>query len=122
MATQDDQQNNLLGRLIAADNTTKDSSYLSALSQISTIVESVGIGKVGEGTPVKPSGREIDSPASLGKFIAERRKTKGISQDTLSDLAGISLGTIKGIEAGRNVGLHSVFVVLNTLGMKPCMK
>jgi len=47
------------------------------------------------------------------------RKQQGLTQEELADLAGISVGTLKRIEAGEyNVSLANFINVLNVLGIK----
>ncbi len=54
----------------------------------------------------------------LGNLVKTARKEQKLTQDELADLAGVSKGTLKRIEAdNRNITFSNVIDVLQTLGM-----
>jgi len=58
------------------------------------------------------------SVEGLGRLVKTARKEQKLNQDELADLAGISKGTLKRIEAdNQNVMMRHVINVLQTLGM-----
>lgn len=60
-----------------------------------------------------------DEPMTIGKFLAERRAARGMSQVELAKLAGCSHGMIGFIERGlRNPGADVAGKIANALGMK----
>ena len=55
----------------------------------------------------------------IGKAIAERRKTLGISQGRLAELSGVAVHTISNLETGRgNITLDTLLKVAGTLGYR----
>ena len=57
--------------------------------------------------------------SSIGKQIKERRKTLGITQQDLSELAGISPNTLYKIERGQaNPSLRVLIKIAEVLGME----
>ena len=60
----------------------------------------------------------IDSPAAAGAIIRARRIDKGLSQQTLADMAGVSRKFLIDLEAGHNrAELGKTLVVMATLGL-----
>ncbi|MDA8693161.1 helix-turn-helix domain-containing protein [Saprospiraceae bacterium] len=59
----------------------------------------------------------------LKKAIKDRRKVLDINQEQLSELTGIGLRTIKGLESGKsNPTLKTVETILNVLGLELMIK
>ena len=57
--------------------------------------------------------------ADIGKAIAERRKTLGISQGRLAELSGVAVHTISNLETGNgNITLETLIKVARTLGYR----
>lgn len=57
--------------------------------------------------------------SSIGKQIKERRTTLGITQQDLSELAGISPNTLYKIERGQaNPSLRVLIKIVEVLGME----
>ena len=55
----------------------------------------------------------------IGNKVKERRKTLGINQQTLADLAGVAVNTLVAIERGEgNPQLITLLTILNTLGLQ----
>ena len=55
----------------------------------------------------------------LAQTMKSRRKTLGISQQALAEIAEVSLGTVKDIERGHgNPSLRTVQKILDVLGME----
>lgn len=55
----------------------------------------------------------------LGKQIREHRKSLGANQQTIADLAGISINTMTRIEQGDGgVSLQKLYAVLEVLGLE----
>jgi len=55
----------------------------------------------------------------IGNIIKERRKSLGVNQQTLSDLAGVGLNTLVAIERGEgNPQLSTLLTILDTLGLQ----
>ena len=55
----------------------------------------------------------------IGNKVKERRKTLGINQQTLADLAGVAVNTLVAIERGEgNPQLTTLLTILNTLGLQ----
>ncbi|MFI9407375.1 helix-turn-helix domain-containing protein [Nocardia sp. NPDC052316] len=69
----------------------------------------------------KPRRRSRDEPgplASFGPFIADRRRTLGLTQIDVADLADVGISSIQHLEAGRtSPSLAIVLRVLNALGL-----
>ncbi|MBN1300696.1 MAG: helix-turn-helix domain-containing protein [Melioribacteraceae bacterium] len=58
----------------------------------------------------------------IGKEIKKRRILLGINQDSLVEIAGISVRSLKSIEAGNgNPGIKQLTKVLNALGLRLTM-
>lgn len=56
---------------------------------------------------------------SLAEVIKSRRKTLSISQQDLSEMAGIGLATIKDIERGKgNPSMGTISKIMEVLGME----
>ena len=55
----------------------------------------------------------------IGNTIRERRKKLGVSQQTLSELAGVGINTLLAIERGEgNPQLSTLMAILDTLGLQ----
>ena len=55
----------------------------------------------------------------LQDTIKERRKTLGLSQNDLAEMAGLSLATIKDIERGKgNPSMATVSKIMDVLGLE----
>ena len=55
----------------------------------------------------------------LGTVIKERRKHLTVNQQTLADLAGVSINTLVAIERGQgNPQLATLLTILDTLGLQ----
>jgi transcriptional regulator with XRE-family HTH domain len=58
----------------------------------------------------------MDVKAEYGKKVKEIRKKKGVSQESLADLAGLDRTYISDIENGkRNVSLETIFKISEAL-------
>lgn len=56
---------------------------------------------------------------NLQDTIKERRKTFGLSQNDLAEMAGLSLATIKDIERGKgNPSMATVSKIMDVLGLE----
>lgn len=56
---------------------------------------------------------------NLQDTIKERRKTLGLSQNDLAEMAGLSLATIKDIERGKgNPSMATVSKIMDVLGLE----
>ena len=59
----------------------------------------------------------------LGTVIKERRKHLAVNQQTLADLAGVSINTLVAIERGEgNPQLVTLLTILDTLGLQMDLK
>jgi y4mF family transcriptional regulator len=59
----------------------------------------------------------------LGTVIKERRKHLAVNQQTLADLAGVSINTLVAIERGEgNPQLATLLTILDTLGLQMDLK
>ncbi len=59
----------------------------------------------------------------LIKTIKERRKIMQITQETLAELSGVGLRTLKQFESGKgNPTLLTIHKLANVLGMEICLK
>ena len=59
----------------------------------------------------------------IGTVIKERRKHLGVTQQTLTDLAGVGINTLVAIERGEgNPQLSTLLTILNTLGLQMDIK
>ncbi len=59
----------------------------------------------------------------LIKTIKERRKIMQVTQETLAELSGVGLRTLKQFESGKgNPTLLTIHKLANVLGMKICLK
>jgi DNA-binding XRE family transcriptional regulator len=68
---------------------------------------------------------ELYDVKELHCFIVHTRKQRGITQETLADLSGIGLRTIKAIEVGKgNPTYNTLIKILDVLGYEivPCIK
>ena len=55
----------------------------------------------------------------LGTVIKERRKHLAVNQQTLADLAGVSINTLVAFERGEgNPQLATLLTILDTLGLQ----
>ena len=55
----------------------------------------------------------------LGTVIKKRRKHLAVNQQTLADLAGVSINTLVAIERGEgNPQLATLLTILDTLGLQ----
>jgi y4mF family transcriptional regulator len=55
----------------------------------------------------------------IGTVIKERRKHLAVNQQTLADLAGVSINTLVAIERGEgNPQLATLLTILDTLGLQ----
>ena len=56
--------------------------------------------------------------AAIGKTIRAARLARGLTQERLATMAGISRGTLNGLETGmvKELGFHSFDTILNILG------
>lgn len=60
----------------------------------------------------------MDVKAEYGKKVKEIRKKKGVSQESLADLAGLDRTYISDIENGkRNVSLETIFKIAEALNI-----
>ena len=71
-----------------------------------------------ESEVVTSDADELNSSADIGALVTAKRKLKNLTQEGLSDLAGVSVGTIKNIESGGNVRVESILSVTKVLGMR----
>ena len=55
-----------------------------------------------------PQSTTNDWEAVIGEQIRTLRIAKGLDQSQLAELAGVSIGTVKGIEQGRGSSLRSL--------------
>ena len=55
-----------------------------------------------------PQSTTDDWEAVIGEQIRTLRIAKGLDQSQLAELAGVSIGTVKGIEQGRGSSLRSL--------------
>jgi len=59
----------------------------------------------------------------LIKTIKERREVLQVTQETLAELSGVGLRTLKQFESGKgNPTLHTLQMVADVLGMEVCLK
>jgi y4mF family transcriptional regulator len=59
----------------------------------------------------------------IGTVIKERRKHLAVNQQTLADLAGVSINTLVAIERGEgNPQLATLLTILDTLGLQMDLK
>ena len=59
----------------------------------------------------------------IGTIIKERRKHLAVNQQTLADLAGVSINTLVAIERGEgNPQLATLLTILDTLGLQMDLK
>ncbi len=57
--------------------------------------------------------------SELGNSIRARRKTLGITQEDLADLAGVNINTVIRIEKGKiNPSIEVVSAIVDVLGME----
>ena len=55
-----------------------------------------------------PQATTDDWETAIGEQIRTLRIAKGLDQSQLAELAGVSIGTVKGIEQGRGSSLRSL--------------
>lgn len=61
--------------------------------------------------------------SELIKTIKERRESLNVTQETLAELAGIGLRTLKQFESGKgNPTLSTLQKISDVLGMEVCLK
>ena len=61
--------------------------------------------------------------SELIKIIKERRESLNVTQETLAELAGIGLRTLKQFESGKgNPTLSTLQKISDVLGMEVCLK
>ncbi len=61
--------------------------------------------------------------SDLIKTIKERREVLKVTQETLADLAGVGLRTLKQFESGKgNPTLQTIQKISDVLGMEVCLK
>lgn len=59
----------------------------------------------------------------LIKTIKERREIMQVTQETLAELSGVGLRTLKQFESGKgNPTLLTIHKLVNVLGMEICLK
>ena len=59
----------------------------------------------------------------LIKSIKERRESLKVTQETLAQLSGVGLRTLKEFESGKgNPTIHTLEKLANALGMELCLK
>lgn len=62
---------------------------------------------------------EIMTQEEIGNAIKDRRRKLGVSQQTVSDLAGVAVNSVVAIERGEgNPQLKTLLSVLDALGLK----
>jgi transcriptional regulator with XRE-family HTH domain len=68
---------------------------------------------------VLPKGRAMH----LGSIVKERRKLLNITQETLSEMSGVGLRTLKQLESGKgNPTIITLEKVADVLGMQPVLQ
>lgn len=61
--------------------------------------------------------------SDLVKTIKERREVLNVTQETLAELAGVGLRTLKQFESGKgNPTLNTLHKITDVLGMYVCLK
>lgn len=61
--------------------------------------------------------------SDLIKTIKERREVLNVTQETLAELAGVGLRTLKQFESGKgNPTLQTLQKIADVLGMEVCLK
>ncbi len=63
-----------------------------------------------------------DWEALVGEQIRSLRIAKDLDQAQLADLAGVSLGTVKGVEQGRGSSLRSLVRITRALGREDWLR
>ncbi len=53
----------------------------------------------------------------LGRRLEQERLSRNLTQNELADLAGVSLRTVKNVEAGKGYGLATFIALLRALGL-----
>jgi y4mF family transcriptional regulator len=67
---------------------------------------------------LKSIQKSVGDLSNIGEIIKLRRKTLQINQQTLSEISGIGLRTVKSIEKGKsNPTIETVIQILNVLGL-----
>jgi len=69
-----------------------------------------------------PQSTTEDWEALVGEQIRTLRITQGLDQSQLADLAGVSLGTVKGVEQGRGCTLRSLVRLTRALGREEWLR
>lgn len=66
-----------------------------------------------------PNGHNLDSATTIGRFVRERRKARGWSQQELADAAGVGRRLVVEIEAGKpTLRLDAVQKVVGMFGKR----
>ena len=61
----------------------------------------------------------IKASAELGQAVRRHRKAKGLTQDTVASLSGVSTGFLSDLENGKpTTELGKILQVLQTLGLE----
>lgn len=116
MTTKEPRDIDALSSLLQAGANRKDLAANDLLKKIQDLIQKSGLVQTNQSFSGKSV--EIKTSEDIGKAISARRKVRKINQETLSDLAGVSVGTIKNIESGGNVGMETVLKVTRVLGLK----
>ncbi len=109
-------ENRLLTKLASAGEQSRENVTRETLQQIMDLVVATGL--VQEPEIVTNDADELNSSADLGVLVVSRRKVKNLTQEALSDLASVSVGTVKNIESGGNVRVESILSVTKVLGLR----
>ncbi len=109
-------ENRLLTKLASAGEQSRENVTRETLQQIMDLVVATGL--VQEPEVVTNNADELNSSADLGVLVVSRRKVKNLTQEALSDLASVSVGTVKNIESGGNVRVESILRVTKVLGLR----
>jgi len=57
------------------------------------------------------------------KLVKERRETLQVTQETIAQLSGVGLRTLKQFESGKgNPTLQTLQKIVNVLGLEVCLK
>jgi DNA-binding XRE family transcriptional regulator len=105
----------LLSKLATAGEHSREQAVRTTLEKIMGLIVSTGL--VEDPELASSDSNEIKSSSDLGALIAARRKDKRLTQEGLSDLSDISVGTIKNIESGGNARIETILTVTRVLGM-----
>ena len=111
-----DVEHQLVAKLTSAGEKSREQATRATLQKIMDLVVATGL--VQESEVVTSDSDELNSSADIGALVTAKRKLKNLTQEGLSDLAGVSVGTIKNIESGGNVRVESILSVTKVLGMR----